>query len=189
MDFDLKGSPQWTRRTFLGTCLSPLGYVAYRVAAHNQWIIVTHGRRDFDPGTEPTLPPKDRRFGMLIVGDNRKTNALPSKFEAQIADNVIRRLFELVDEVTDELLLKRLDETTDDAAGERDLDFDGVAVDLQIPEGANNRRTIPLIRETQRHGRLPRKLEIGTATRGHQSPNKDDEVTRRALNGQIHRRI
>ncbi|TWT71471.1 metallophosphoesterase [Crateriforma conspicua] len=60
---------RWTRRAFLGSLLAPLGYVGYRVAAHNRWIIVTRGRRAFDAGIEPKPAKRNGAFSMLVVGD------------------------------------------------------------------------------------------------------------------------
>ena len=63
---------RWTRRAFLAMLLSPLGYVGYRVAAHNQWIIVTRGRRSFDAGIEPKPVGNRTGFSVLVVGDTGK---------------------------------------------------------------------------------------------------------------------
>ncbi len=52
--------------------LSPLGYLGYRVAAHNQWIIVTRNARSFDRGTEPKVFPAQSQLSMLVVGDTGK---------------------------------------------------------------------------------------------------------------------
>ncbi|WP_286763586.1 MULTISPECIES: metallophosphoesterase [Rhodopirellula] len=63
---------RWTRRAFMTSLLAPLGYVGYRVAAHNQWIIVTRGRRAFDAGIEPKPVGSRSGFSMLVVGDTGK---------------------------------------------------------------------------------------------------------------------
>ncbi len=60
---------RWTRRAFLASLLTPLGYVGYRVAAHNQWFIATHGRRQFDAGVEPRPIRNSGEFSVLVVGD------------------------------------------------------------------------------------------------------------------------
>jgi acid phosphatase len=52
--------------------LAPLGYLGYRVAAHNQWIIATRGRRSFDMGVEPRPVGRGNGFSMLVVGDTGK---------------------------------------------------------------------------------------------------------------------
>lgn len=63
---------RWTRRAFLTSLLAPLGYASYRFAAHNQWIIRTHGRRAFDLGVEPNPSRTKQQLSLLIVGDTGK---------------------------------------------------------------------------------------------------------------------
>jgi hypothetical protein len=63
---------RWSRRAFLGSLVASLSYLLYRVAAHNQWIIVTRGGRSFTVGVEPTLENGKDQFSMLVVGDTGK---------------------------------------------------------------------------------------------------------------------
>ncbi|QDV47558.1 Calcineurin-like phosphoesterase [Stieleria neptunia] len=72
MDQPKQTASRWTRRVVLGSLLAPLGYIGYRVAAHNQWIIATRGRRTFDTGIEPKPAERNGGFSMLVVGDTGK---------------------------------------------------------------------------------------------------------------------
>ncbi|QDV85722.1 metallophosphoesterase [Planctomycetes bacterium TBK1r] len=67
-----KPSRRWTRRAFLTSMIAPLGYVGYRVAAHNQWIIATRNSRAYDIGVEPTAEQAKQSLSILIVGDTGK---------------------------------------------------------------------------------------------------------------------
>ncbi|MEM1068750.1 MAG: metallophosphoesterase [Planctomycetota bacterium] len=69
MGFQTNGLAKWSRRTILGTLFMPVVYTGYRVAAHNQWIIATRGRRSFDPGMEPMRREKGRQLSLLLAGD------------------------------------------------------------------------------------------------------------------------
>ncbi len=72
MDRKLSPVSRWTRRSALALLFAPLGYIGYRVAAHNQWIIATRGRRSFDAGVEPRPVGRGNGFSMLVVGDTGK---------------------------------------------------------------------------------------------------------------------
>ena len=63
---------RWSRRAFLASLIAPSSYLLYRVAAHNQWIVVTRGGRPFSAGIEPRRKTGKQQFSMLIVGDTGK---------------------------------------------------------------------------------------------------------------------
>ncbi len=72
MDRKPPPASRWTRRSALTLLFAPLGYIGYRVASHNQWIITTQGRRSFDVGIEPRPARSDAGFSILVVGDTGK---------------------------------------------------------------------------------------------------------------------
>lgn len=67
-----KQPSRWTRRAVLAALFTPLGYVGYRVAAHNQWIVITRNGRSFDVGQEPNPIKAQRSLSLLVVGDTGK---------------------------------------------------------------------------------------------------------------------
>ncbi len=56
----------------MAALLAPLGYIGYRVAAHNQWMIVTRNGRSFDQGVEPTVSKSEPQLSFFVVGDTGK---------------------------------------------------------------------------------------------------------------------
>ncbi|QDV84866.1 metallophosphoesterase [Planctomycetes bacterium TBK1r] len=57
------------KRTVVVVALALLVYGGYRVAAHNQWLIVTLGERAFEIGASPEVIDPDSEFSLLVVGD------------------------------------------------------------------------------------------------------------------------
>lgn len=59
-------------RTILVLVLVAACYMGYRVAAHNNWIIVTRGERSVEVGAEPEVVRGDGMLSILVVGDTGK---------------------------------------------------------------------------------------------------------------------
>ncbi|PAY21374.1 hypothetical protein CKO51_01995 [Rhodopirellula sp. SM50] len=57
------------KRTAVVAALALLLYACYRVAAHNQWIIVTHGERVVEIGEAPQVIDPQSEFSLLLIGD------------------------------------------------------------------------------------------------------------------------
>ena len=57
------------KRSVVVVALAMLVYGGYRVAAHNQWLIVTFGERAFEIGASPEVIDPDSEFSLLVVGD------------------------------------------------------------------------------------------------------------------------
>lgn len=72
MDRKSKPRRRRNRRAFIASLIAPLGYVGYRVAVHNHWIIATRGRRAFDVGIEPKRVRQIDQLSILVVGDTGK---------------------------------------------------------------------------------------------------------------------
>lgn len=69
-----------SRRSFWIALLSATVYLLYRIAAHNNWIIVTRGWRPYDRGVAPVSARPDEEISLLVVGDT----GLPSEQRAEV---------------------------------------------------------------------------------------------------------
>ena len=62
----------WFIRAGLAVAIMLVSYGLYRVAAHNNWIIVTRCQRSFEPGVEPQRDQSRKQLSLIVVGDTGK---------------------------------------------------------------------------------------------------------------------
>ena len=74
------GIKRISRRRFWAAMLTAMAYVFYRIAAHNNWIIVTVGWRPYDRGVCPVSSRPDQEISLLVLGDT----GLASEQRAQV---------------------------------------------------------------------------------------------------------
>ncbi|WP_182864605.1 metallophosphoesterase [Rhodopirellula sp. JC639] len=59
----------FAKRIVAALVLTMMAYVGFRVAAHNQWIIVTLGEKAVEIGEAPPVIDPESEFSLLVVGD------------------------------------------------------------------------------------------------------------------------
>ncbi len=80
----LKRGVSWT----LGAIAS--GYIGFRVAAHNGWILVTRNARSFSKGIEPSPAIESQSVSLLVVGDTGKPTLARTSVIAAMRDYLRR---------------------------------------------------------------------------------------------------
>lgn len=86
--------PAWARSTVraaiavavLGMTIAPTAYAAFRIAAHNGWIIATLDRRDVVSGKLPSVPEDSGTVSLLLVGDTGKASTQRTQVVDAMAD-------------------------------------------------------------------------------------------------------